>query len=59
MRAGEKSLVILELLKYDQNDMKTLEKVHYYQLHMKEFITVIDLGMTKKYLKKVITHGVG
>jgi hypothetical protein len=41
MRAGEKSLVILELLQHDRNEMKVLEKTHFYQLHLKSFVTVI------------------
>ena len=49
MRKGETSLIVLELLKFDGNGMKTLEKVHYYQININEFITVIGALVNAKY----------
>ena len=41
MRKGEISLILIENLKYDQNELKVLDYVERYHIQLIEWITVI------------------
>jgi len=43
MKKGESSLIILEVLKRDENGMKILDRREFYMFELAEWTTIIDL----------------
>jgi hypothetical protein len=59
MKREEIALFILEFIKKDANDLKVLDRIEYVLIQMLDWETIIDLDQDGKFMKHLISKGVG